>query len=157
MTRPLSATLALADAMRAHVGDQSAPRTAEPVGLPLIDEHLIRIAAPRDRVWTALRRYADSSLRLPEPLGRLPHIDPVRGFDVAQEIPNRHLSMDGRHRFARYQLGFDLDDLTGGTTLLSARTYATFQVRRAVPTAHWSSAAGDMSSRCGTCRTPCAG
>lgn len=102
------------------------PAAAAPAGLPYIDEHRIEIAAPRDLVWTALRRYADSSLRLAVPLDRLLGTEPPSGFAVAREVPSKHLGLAGRHRFSRYLLEFDLVDGTGGTTLLSARSYAAF-------------------------------
>jgi hypothetical protein len=99
-------------------GDQSGP--------PFVDEHRIEIAAPRGLVWTALRRYVDSSLRLAGPMRRLLRTEPPAGFEVTREVPNRHLALAGRHRFARYLLAFDLADGAAGMTLLSARTYAAF-------------------------------
>jgi hypothetical protein len=99
-------------------GDQS--------GLPYVDEHRIEIAAPRDLVWTALRRYADSSLRLAGPMRLLLRAEPPAGFAVAREVPNRHLALAGRHRFSRYLLAFDLADGADGTTVLSARSHAAF-------------------------------
>lgn len=94
--------------------------------LPFVDEHRIEIAASRGLVWTALRRYAETSLRLAGPLRPLLRTEPPAGFEVTREVPNRHLGLAGRHRFARYLLTFDLADGAAGTTLLSARTYATF-------------------------------
>lgn len=97
--------------------------------LPYVDEHRTTIAASRDRVWTALRRYVDSSLRIGErhPLAWLLATEPRTGFEVRGEVPNQQLSLTGRHRFARYALVFDLADVADGETLLSARTYADFR------------------------------
>lgn len=33
------------------------------IDLPYIDEHTLRIDAPRNRVWSALRRYVEAMLR----------------------------------------------------------------------------------------------
>ena len=116
--------------------DTAEPLADEPVGLPFVDEHGTRIAAPRELVWTALRRYVDSSLVEPSGdssrddsshlLGRLLGTEPRSGFAVAREVPNRHLGLAGRHRFARYLLVFEVADTDGGQTLLTARTYAAF-------------------------------
>lgn len=97
-------------------------------GLPYVDEHQTTIAASRDLVWAALRRYAGSSLTLGErnPLAWLLGAVPRTGFEVYREVPNQQLSMAGRHRFARYLLVFELADVANGETVLSARTYADF-------------------------------
>lgn len=96
--------------------------------LPYIDEHAIAVAAPRDVVWTALCRYADASIGLPQgsTLGRLLGTDPAGGFAVTASRPRRHLGLGGRHRFSRYLLTFDLGDLPDGGTRVSARSYGEF-------------------------------
>ncbi len=96
--------------------------------LPFVDEHRIRIAASRDLVWAALRRWADSSLAIGDGnvLARLLGTEPRTGFEVTREIPDRHLSLAGRHRFSRYLLVFELAEVAGEATMLSARTYAAF-------------------------------
>jgi hypothetical protein len=109
--------------------DNAAPEPrADESGLPYVDEHRTTIEASPELVWTALRRYADSSLGVAgsHPLARMLGTEPPGGFEVAREVPNQHLSLSGRHRFSRYQLVFDLTAVTGGQTLLSARTYAVF-------------------------------
>jgi hypothetical protein len=96
--------------------------------LPYIDEHTIDIAAPRDVVWTALCRYADASIGLPQgnPLARLLGTEPARGFAVTASCDRAHLGLGGRHRFSRYLLTFDLTDLPDGGTRVSARSYGEF-------------------------------
>src|SRR5919106_1358636 len=93
-----------------------------------VDEHRIRIAAPRDRVWGALRRYVDASLANGRynPLVRLLGTEPRSGFAVSREVPGTQLGRSGRHRFSRYLLVFELADAGEGTTEVSARTFADF-------------------------------
>jgi hypothetical protein len=110
-------------------------------GLPFVDEQRITIAAPRDLVWEALRHYVDVSLATggEHPLGKVLGAEPPCGFERAGEVEGRHVSLAGRHRFARYLLTFDLADAAdpaadtrtqaavgGERTLLTAGTYATF-------------------------------
>src|SRR4051794_26562709 len=96
--------------------------------LPFVDEHRILIDAPRDVVWAALRRYVSSSLGVggSHPLGAVLGTEPRGGFAEAQVIEGQRLGMAGRHRFSRYLLRFDLTDAPDATTILTARTYATF-------------------------------
>ena len=92
-----------------------------------VDEHRTTIDAPRDRVWTALRRYADSmGIGRRNPLAWLLGTVPRSGFEIALEVPAVRLGLTGRHRFSRYQLVFELTDAGNGETQVSARTYADF-------------------------------
>jgi ketosteroid isomerase-like protein len=96
--------------------------------LPYLDEHAIRIAAPREAVWSALQRYVTASLGVAErhPLGRLLGTEPRSGFEVAESAPMERLRLAGRHRFARYVLAFDLTDAGQDATQLRAQSYAAF-------------------------------
>jgi hypothetical protein len=74
--------------------------------LPYVDTNQTTIAASRELVWTALRRYVDSSLGVGEsnPLTWVLGTEPRSGFEVTRDVPNQQLNLAGRHRFARYQL-----------------------------------------------------
>ena len=100
--------------------------------LPFVDEHRIRIPAPRERVWSTLRRHVDASLGIGarNPLAWILGTEPRAGFEIEREVPLQQLSMAGRHRFSRYRLVFDLSEVADGETRLSARTYAEFPGRR---------------------------
>jgi hypothetical protein len=96
-------------------------------GLPYVDEHKIRIGATPEMAWDALRRHA-ATLGFPEtsPLARILGTDPPRGFATAEVLPGRRLTLAGHHRFARYELAFELIGRGDETTELHARTYAAF-------------------------------
>jgi hypothetical protein len=106
---------------------QISPHTGS-IDLPYIDEHAITIAVPRDLVWTALRRYAATSIGFPggNPLARVLGTAPRSGFEVAEAVPPDKLTLAGRHRFSRYALAFELHDTADDSTVLRATTYAEF-------------------------------
>lgn len=95
--------------------------------MPHIDDHEVRIAAPPEVVFPVLRRYLGSFLAKTEGhlVTRLLGTDPPAGFAVAELVPDRLVRLSGRHRFSRYQLVFELDDVLGGSVLRS-RSYAEF-------------------------------
>lgn len=93
--------------------------------LPFIDEHVAATDAPRDEVWTKLigmlrGMIGGGSSAFARVLG----CDPARASDsfdggVGQTLPGfrvvdaergRRLTLEGRHRFSRYRLTFQLDD-----------------------------------------------
>jgi hypothetical protein len=96
--------------------------------LPYVDEHAITIAAPRDVVWTGLRRYATTVIGLSggSTVARILGTVPPSGFEVADEVPGAGLTLAGRHRFSHYALVFELHDAAEGSTVLGAKTYAVF-------------------------------
>ncbi|HEU0191880.1 MAG TPA: hypothetical protein VFR17_11535 [Mycobacterium sp.] len=96
--------------------------------LPYIDEHTVRVDAPRKPVWTALQEYMRSLLSNAErnPLLALLGPQPRAGFAVAERTEQRRLALVGRHRFSRYRLVFELTDAPGGGTLVHALSYAAF-------------------------------
>jgi hypothetical protein len=111
--------------------------------LPYVDEHSRDIDAPADRVWAALLRTLGHSFRrLPDRVaaawgleprqrtGRWPDVvqtgDTLPGFEVAEVAAPRLLVLRGGHRFAEYELRFELERPAASHTRLRARTYAAF-------------------------------
>ncbi|ORW66832.1 SRPBCC family protein [Mycolicibacter senuensis] len=96
--------------------------------LPYIDEHTVDVAAPRQLVWSGLRRYVESLLDGAErnPLVALLGPQPRAGFAVAESVEQQRLSLTGRHRFSRYRLVFALSDAPDGGTRVHALSYAAF-------------------------------
>jgi hypothetical protein len=112
--------------------------------LPYIDDHVKTVNAPPERVWASLLSTMRGQLghQLPQPLVAawgLEHparsgnwIDSVRvgdtvpGFAVAETEPPRLLSLCGRHRFARYELRFELDSPHPDRVEIHAKTSAVF-------------------------------
>ena len=94
--------------------------------LPHIDDRELRIDAPVEVVYPVLRDYVDSlGAKEGRLLARVLGTEPPSGFAVAEEVPGRLVRLVGRHRFSRYQLLFELDDI-GGDTILRARSYGEF-------------------------------
>jgi hypothetical protein len=94
---------------------------------PYVDEHAVRIAAPRDVVWTALEQYVtDIGIPHGNPLAKVLGTQPEAGFEVARSVPGESIDLVGRHRFSTYLLRFELADAPGGSTQLRAQTYAAF-------------------------------
>jgi hypothetical protein len=96
--------------------------------LPHVDEHTIRISAPRKQVWAALNVYVERSLAGAEGslLTKVLGTEPRAGFEISEAVPDEQLTLVGRHRFSRYRLVFGLADMPDGSTELSATTYAAF-------------------------------
>lgn len=95
---------------------------------PYIDEHVVRVDAPRESVWTALHRYTTALLRSAErnPLVALLGPQPRAGFAVTETAEQQRISLVGQHRFSRYRLVFELADAPGGATLMHAHSYGAF-------------------------------
>lgn len=96
--------------------------------LPHVDEHAVRVAAGRDRVWDALEAYVTGSLASARrhPVARLLGSSQPSGFEVVESVPGERLGLAGSHRFARYSLVFDLGSDADGATVLRATTCAAF-------------------------------
>ena len=97
--------------------------------LPYVDEHVVEVGAPRDRVWRALDDYVRTSIGISgrHPLGPVLGTRPRSGFAVAATVPGEQVTLEGRHRFSVYRLVFDVGDgPSPGTTTLRATTHAAF-------------------------------
>ncbi len=110
--------------------------------LPYIDENRTQIDASPDAVWTALASVLRSQIDVvPRPVrrawgltpaeargdrrGPLQAGDAVPGFEVTEADAGNRLELQGRHRFSRYALIFELEPADGGCTL-AAQTWAEF-------------------------------
>lgn len=102
--------------------------TSAETDLPYVDEHAIRIAAPREEVWAALQRYVAGGLGISEgnPLAKVLGAEPQSGFEISESEAPERLTLTGRHRFSRYLLRFELTPASDGTTHVRAQTYAAF-------------------------------
>jgi hypothetical protein len=111
--------------------------------LPYIDEHYISIGATREQVWRALVPRVGSTFRAAGgPIARVLGLAPARaggewrrevrrddtlpGFVVSEANPPRRLELQGRHRFSRYALIFELDQAGPERCILRAQTWAEF-------------------------------
>lgn len=108
-----------------HPGFERDPEAAR--GLPYVDELAVTIDAPRAAVWDALLRHVDHLLDATSKrrLARILGAEPATGFVQSERVVQRRLALTGRHRFARYELMFELADAAKGT-VLRAITYAAF-------------------------------
>jgi hypothetical protein len=122
--------------------------------LPFVDEQARVVAAPAAAVWRAVEQVmtgtaggagqhstaggagqhstaggagqhstAGAAARW---YGRLVGVRGERAFEVARSEPPRRLVLVGEHRFARYALGFTIDDRGAGASVLRAETRAEF-------------------------------
>ena len=108
--------------------------------LPFVDDHARDVAAAPERTWQALVAVVGGFPALPDLLTSVWGLDPptgggwrdpapgdaVTGFAVTEADPPRTLTLQGRHRFSRYELRFTLSPAEAGRTELHARTAAAF-------------------------------
>jgi len=112
--------------------------------LPYIDEHAMNVAAGRERAWAALLSVLGAELggaasaRAARLLGCVPArrggdwAGEVRagatlpGFVIDQVRSPSHLALSGRHRFSRYALVFELEQIGPERARVRAQTRAAF-------------------------------
>jgi len=95
--------------------------------LPYVDTHEVAAAAPPDAVWAALPIVLEGSFDRPRTriLSRILGCDEENGFHVSRSDPSRALVLEGRHRFSRYRLAFEIEPAGAGSRL-RAVTHAEF-------------------------------
>ncbi|MFL5821114.1 MAG: hypothetical protein ACJ76S_10595 [Solirubrobacteraceae bacterium] len=110
--------------------------------LPRVDDHAVDVRASPERVWSALEWVLRASFGGPvaaslaralgcrETTVRGPRValagSTLPGFEVAAARPPAHLALEGGHRFARYRLTFDVEEIGTGGSRLRALTEAAF-------------------------------
>ena len=95
--------------------------------LPFVDEHRVRVRAPVARAWEAVTRLARRLAERPAPraFAALWQLEPASGFAVATSAAPERIALVGQHRFARYELAFELRPADDGVDVC-ARTSAEF-------------------------------
>ncbi len=85
------------------------------------------VAAPPGDVWAALEPALDSTFSRARSrmIERILGCDDGGGFHVGRSDPPRTLSLEGRHRFSRYRLAFEIEPAVAGSKL-RAVTHAEF-------------------------------
>lgn len=86
--------------------------------LPYIDEHAITIDATAAETWSALVRVM---CRDADDVSTVP-----LGFALDEATPPRRFVLKGRHPFAIYRWGFELDELGSHRTRCRSQTWAAF-------------------------------
>ena len=110
--------------------------------LPYIDEHSTYVGATPERTWAALIAVGATMRGPTGPLGWLMALQPalasgdwnpgveagatLPGFQVEQACPPSRLALAGRHRFSRYALVFELEDIGPDGTRVRARSWGVF-------------------------------
>jgi hypothetical protein len=99
--------------------------------LPFVDAHEVVVAVGREVVWAALERYVEADLLANGwPKGWFTFVlgtDPAPGFEEVERREPRRMVLEGRHRFSRYRLTFELDDgPDDAETTLRAVSHAAF-------------------------------
>lgn len=95
--------------------------------LPVMDEHSVIVASPREAVWQSVVQYGRGlTLSRHRLLGAVLGAEPRSGFEISHQIEGERLELSGRHRFARYRLVFSLSEQRNHALKLSATSYAAF-------------------------------
>jgi len=91
--------------------------------LPHVDEHVVATKIPREAAWESVLRTLRDTMGGAPRFARLLGSDPssasdhfdgsvgqtLPGFRVVDAEPGRHITLEGRHRFARYRLTIHVD------------------------------------------------
>jgi hypothetical protein len=129
--------------MSAPNPEMHAPTAGDgPETLPYIDEHSATIEADAEAIWSALTRTVEDSFAgtaqalITRALGcvdcanggrrPLAQGSTLPGFRVSAAVPGGELLLEGRHRFSRYSLRFQIEELNRDRCRLRAETRAAF-------------------------------
>jgi hypothetical protein len=95
--------------------------------LPFIDEHGVLVRAPLARTWDAVTKLARrlAERRAPRAFAALWQLEPATGFAITSSQAPERIALVGHHRFARYELAFELHPIGEGVEVC-ARTSAEF-------------------------------
>ena len=108
-----------------HATDR--PYSHPVTAVPFVDEHIVRVRAPLARTWDAVTKLARRLAERPAPRAfvALWQLEPATGFAIASSSAPERIALVGHHRFARYELAFELHPAAEGVEL-RARTSAEF-------------------------------
>jgi hypothetical protein len=95
--------------------------------LAFIDEHSVEVHAPLARTWDAVTKLASrlAERPLPRAFAWLWQLEPAAGFAITSSSTPERMGLSGRHRFADYELAFELHPTQDGVEV-RARTSADF-------------------------------
>jgi len=95
--------------------------------LPFIDEHRVHVRAPLAPTWDIVAKFGRRLAGRPAPraFATLWQLEPATGFAIASSSEPERLVLIGQHRFARYELAFELHPAADGVEV-RARTFAEF-------------------------------
>jgi hypothetical protein len=92
-----------------------------------LDAYEVEVAAPPEDVWAAIEPTMSAAFgpRRARTIAWLLGCDDDGGFRVGRSEPPRALALEGRHRFSRYRLTFEVEPHVAGSRL-RAVTHAEF-------------------------------
>jgi hypothetical protein len=94
--------------------------------LPFVDEHRVHVRAPLPRTHDVVSQLAHrlADRHAPRPFVTAWRLEPASGFAITSSTSER-IVLAGHHRFARYELAFELHPTNDGVEVC-ARTSAEF-------------------------------
>jgi hypothetical protein len=94
--------------------------------LAFVDDHRVHVSAPVEQTWDAVSKLARRLAERPAPraFAALWRLEPPSGFAITSSSSER-IVLVGHHRFARYELAFELRPTDDGVEVCG-RTSAEF-------------------------------
>lgn len=95
--------------------------------LPFIDDHRVHVHAPVEETRAAIVKLAGRLAGRPAPRAfvSLWRLEPPSGFAIEASSSSERIVLSGHHRFARYELAFELHSTSEGVDVCG-RTSAEF-------------------------------